>query len=113
MERELKEAASPREFVVQILRRHGPLGLAEIADHYGIERRREVDLGYLRDLGGSSLTDPTLPIFMYSQLRFPARLPPTVALGSIIIFVSFAVLCFSLWLRRYGVEETTSDGVRP
>lgn len=35
MERELKDTASPREFVVQILRRHGPLGLAEIADHYG------------------------------------------------------------------------------
>ena len=58
-------------------------------------------------------TDPTLPIFMYSQLRFPARLPPVVALGSIIIFVSFVVLCFSLWLRRYGVEESVSDGVRP
>ncbi len=58
-------------------------------------------------------TDPTLPIFMYSQLRFPARLPPVVALGSIIIFVSFIVLCFSLWLRRYGVEESVSEGVRP
>ena len=58
-------------------------------------------------------TDPTLPIFMYSQLRFPARLPPVVALGSVIIFVSFVVLCFSLWLRRYGVEESVSDGVRP
>ncbi len=31
----MKDAASPREFVVQILRRHGPLGLAEIADYYG------------------------------------------------------------------------------
>ena len=35
---------------------------AEIADHYGLGMRREVDLRYLRDLGGSSLTDPTLPI---------------------------------------------------
>ena len=34
----------------------------EIADHYGLESRREVDLGYLRDLGGSSLTDRTLPM---------------------------------------------------
>ena len=34
----------------------------EIADHYGLETRREVDLPYLRDLGGSSLTDPSLPI---------------------------------------------------
>ena len=56
-------------------------------------------------------TEPTLPIFMYSQLRFPARLPPVVALGSIIISVSFVVLCFSLWLRRYGVEEDVDDEV--
>ncbi len=34
----------------------------EIADHYGLERRREIDLRYLRELGGSSLIDPTLPI---------------------------------------------------
>lgn len=34
----------------------------EIADHYGLGMRREVDLGYLRDLGGSSLTDRTLPM---------------------------------------------------
>ena len=34
----------------------------EIADHYNLSRRREVDLRYLRDLGGSSLTDRTLPV---------------------------------------------------
>lgn len=57
-------------------------------------------------------TEPTLPIFMYGQLRFPDRLPPVLALGSIIIFVSFVVLCFSLWLRRYGVDggETATAG---
>ena len=58
-------------------------------------------------------TEPTLPIFMYGQLRFPDRLPPVLALGSIIIFISFAVLCFSLWLRRYGVEESSGKAVGP
>ena len=27
-------------------------------------------------------TEPTLPIFMYSQLRFPAKLPGVLALGA-------------------------------
>jgi len=33
-----------------------------IADHYGLETRRDVDLTWLRDLGGSSLTDASLPV---------------------------------------------------
>ena len=58
-------------------------------------------------------TEPTLPIFMYGQLRFPERLPPVLALGSIIIFVSFVVLCFSLWLRRYGVDDGATATAGP
>lgn len=34
----------------------------EIADHYGLAHRREVDLTYLRELGGSSLTDRRIPM---------------------------------------------------
>ena len=34
----------------------------EIADHYRLEHRRDVDLRYLREIGGSSLTDRTLPM---------------------------------------------------
>lgn len=33
-----------------------------LADHYGVERRLIVDLRDLRQIGGSSLTDPTLPV---------------------------------------------------
>ncbi len=33
-----------------------------IADHYGLRTRLVVDLTWLRDMGGSSLTDTTLPI---------------------------------------------------
>ncbi|MDA0335222.1 MAG: 7-cyano-7-deazaguanine synthase QueC [bacterium] len=33
-----------------------------IADHYGLGTRRDVDLTWLRDMGGSSLTDTALPI---------------------------------------------------
>lgn len=47
-------------------------------------------------------TDPTLPIFMYSQLRFPEKLPGVLALGAVILSVSFLVVAFSEWVRRLG-----------
>jgi len=34
----------------------------DIADHYGIERRLVADLSHLDRIGGSSLTDPSLPV---------------------------------------------------
>ena len=34
----------------------------EIADHYALAHRREVDLRHLREPGGSSLTDRTIPV---------------------------------------------------
>jgi len=47
--------------------------------------------------------DPTLPVYIWSQLRFPARLPMVLALGSIILVVSFAVVGFAEWYRRRGI----------
>lgn len=47
-------------------------------------------------------TEPTLPLYLYSQLRFPTRLPIVVATASIIIAVSFFMILFSDWLRRRG-----------
>jgi spermidine/putrescine transport system permease protein len=48
--------------------------------------------------------ETTLPIFIYSQLRFPNRLPSVLALGTCILVVSFLVVTFSEWLRRRGVQ---------
>ncbi len=56
-------------------------------------------------------TEPTLPIFIYSQLRFPAKLPGVLALGAIILVVSFIVVFFSQWLRRRGTGDTSSSGL--
>lgn len=56
-------------------------------------------------------SEATLPIHIFSQLRFPARLPPVLALGSAIMAVSFIVVFFSQWLRRYGVDEQSSAGI--
>lgn len=54
--------------------------------------------------------EATLPIFIFSQLRFPNRLPGVLALGSCILVVSFMVVTISEWLRRRGVQPTTNKG---
>lgn len=50
-------------------------------------------------------TEPTLPVFIWSQLRFPARLPGVLALGAIILIVSCFLVVFAEWMRRAGVSE--------
>ena len=49
--------------------------------------------------------DATLPLFIFSQLRFPTRLPGTLALGSCILIASCIIVTFSEWLRRRGVPS--------
>ena len=56
-------------------------------------------------------TDPTLPIYIYSQLRFPQKLPGVLALGACILVISFIVVFFSQWLRRRGAADATSAGI--
>ncbi|MGI9407002.1 MAG: ABC transporter permease [Hyphomicrobiaceae bacterium] len=56
-------------------------------------------------------TDPTLPIFIWSQLRFPNRIPGVLALGTIILFVSFFVVFLALWLRNKGVQPDNRSGL--
>lgn len=56
-------------------------------------------------------TEPTLPIYIYSQLRFPAKLPGVLALGALILVVSFFVVFISQWLRRRGSGEISNTGV--
>jgi spermidine/putrescine transport system permease protein len=56
-------------------------------------------------------TEPTLPIYIYSQLRFPLRLPGVLALGACILVVSFIVVFFSQWLVRHDTDQTTGAGI--
>ncbi len=58
-------------------------------------------------------TDPTLPIYMWSQLRFPQKLPSVLALGSVILVVSFVVVFFSQWLRGRGAARKLGEGADP
>ncbi len=46
--------------------------------------------------------DSTLPIYIYSQLRFPAKLPAVLALGSAILVVTFIIVTIAERLRRQG-----------
>jgi spermidine/putrescine transport system permease protein len=49
-------------------------------------------------------TDQTLPVFLYSQLRFPQRLPQTLALGTLILAASAVVVVLAERLRRRGAR---------
>ncbi len=55
--------------------------------------------------------EPTLPIYMWSQLRFPAQLPPVLALGSVILLASFVLVYIAEWFRRRGTHSQESGGV--
>jgi spermidine/putrescine transport system permease protein len=49
-------------------------------------------------------TEPTLPIYMYSLLRFPNKVPGALALASCILMGSIIVIVFAEWYRRRGVD---------
>jgi spermidine/putrescine transport system permease protein len=52
-------------------------------------------------------TDNTLPVYLYSQLRFPNRLPLVITLAAIIMVVTILVLLLAEWLRHYGRPKTS------
>lgn len=59
-------------------------------------------------------TDATLPVYMYSQLRFPRRLPVIVALGAIIMVTSIVIIILAERLRHVGQIDTAAltDGAK-
>ena len=52
-------------------------------------------------LGGKQAT---LPLFIWSQLRFPQKLPNVLALGSCILFASTLVIAAAEWFRRQNLR---------
>jgi len=56
-------------------------------------------------------TDPTLPIYMWGQLRFPDKLPGVLSLGSIILMISFIVVFVAHWIRTRGMPLQRAGGV--
>jgi spermidine/putrescine transport system permease protein len=53
-------------------------------------------------------TEPTLPVYIWAQFRFPVKLPSVMALGTILLVFSLALLSLSEYFRR---KITKSDAV--
>ena len=61
-------------------------------------------------------TDVTLPVYIWSQLRFPTKLPSVMALGTILLALSVLLLVAAEWFRRraaarQGQEISTPGGL--
>lgn len=48
-------------------------------------------------------TDATLPIYIWSQLRFPREFPSVLALSTLILAMSFVLVFVALWIGRIGL----------
>jgi spermidine/putrescine transport system permease protein len=48
---------------------------------------------------------PTLPVYLWGQLRFPARLPVVMALGTILVLLSVVLLVIAETFRRRGLKR--------
>ncbi len=54
-------------------------------------------------------TDATLPVYIWSQLRFTARLPGVMALGTILLTISLLLLILAEWFRRWSARRGGAD----
>lgn len=54
-------------------------------------------------------TDATLPIYIWSQLRFPREFPSVLALSTLILAVSFILVFVALWIGRIGLAQQPGD----
>jgi spermidine/putrescine transport system permease protein len=50
--------------------------------------------------------EPTLPVYIWGQLRFPQRLPAVMALGTILLTASLILLSIAEYFRRRSVART-------
>ena len=50
-------------------------------------------------------TDPTLPMYIWGQLRFPQEFPSVLALSSLILFVSFILVFIAQYIGRMGLDD--------
>lgn len=50
---------------------------------------------------------PTLPVYIWSQIRFPAKLPNTLALGSLLLLISVLLLLVAEFFRRRSAKTMT------
>lgn len=51
-------------------------------------------------------TEPTLPMYIWGQLRFPQEFPSVLAMASLILLASFVIVIFGQWLNRDDVTRS-------
>lgn len=51
-------------------------------------------------------SEPTLPVYIWGQLRFPTKVPIVMALGTILVTVSILLLVLAEILRRQSARRT-------
>lgn len=56
-------------------------------------------------------SDPTLPIYIWSQLRFPKQLPSVMALGTVILVVSVILAALAESIRRRGIRPASNTPI--
>ena len=49
--------------------------------------------------------EPTLPVYLWAQLRFPQKLPVVLALGTLLVALSIILLTCAEFFRRRGVAR--------
>jgi spermidine/putrescine transport system permease protein len=54
-------------------------------------------------------TEPTFPVYLYSQLRFASRLPVMIALAVLLMIGTLALVLLAEWIRRRGMSEQKRD----
>ena len=55
-------------------------------------------------------TDVTLPVYIWGQLRFAAKLPGVLALGTLLLVGSFILLTIAETLRRRAIRRVQNEG---
>lgn len=51
-------------------------------------------------------TEPTLPVYIFSQFRFPKSVPVVLALGTVLVLASIILLTIAEYFRRRGIAKT-------
>jgi spermidine/putrescine transport system permease protein len=50
-------------------------------------------------------TEPTLPVYIFSQFRFPSSVPVIMALGTVLVCMSIVLLACAEYFRRRGIAK--------
>ncbi|HXG01248.1 MAG TPA: 7-cyano-7-deazaguanine synthase, partial [Bacteroidota bacterium] len=81
-----------------------------IADHYGVERRLVVSMEHLAKIGGSSLTDPTIPVSKanLNAKEIPTSYVPFRNANMLAVAVSWAEVLGASAIFVGAVEEDSS-----